>query len=92
MARKTTRAVPKATPGATLSWFEVENFNSPTLIDAVEDPVSLFIVENDDKKGTVVTPALTREKALRAILAESGQKLGEVWLDGLLGGVPEGDA
>lgn len=66
--------------------------HSPTLIDAVEDPASLFIVENDDKKGTVVTPALTREKALRAILAESGQKLGEVWLGGLLGGVPEGDA
>ena len=66
--------------------------HSPTLIDAVEDPASLFIVENDDKKGTIVTPALTREKALRAILAESGQKLGEVWLGGLLGGVPEGDA
>lgn len=64
--------------------------HSPTLIDAVEDPASLFIVENDDKKGTVVTPALTREKALRAILAESGQKLGEVWLGGLLGGVPDG--
>lgn len=66
--------------------------HSPTFIDAVEDPASLFIVENDDKKGTVVTPALTREKALRAILAESGQKLGEVWLGGLLGGVPDGDA
>ncbi len=66
--------------------------HSPTLIDAVEDPASLFIVENDDRKGTVVTPALTREKALRSILAESGQKLGEVWLGGLLGGVPDGDA
>jgi len=66
--------------------------HSPTLIDAVEDPASLFIVENDDRKGTVVTPALSRETALRAILAESGQKLGEVWLDGLLGGVPDGVA
>lgn len=65
--------------------------HSPTLIDAVEDPSALFIVENDDKKGTTVTPALTREKALRAILAESGQKLGDIWLDGLLGGVPDGD-
>jgi hypothetical protein len=62
--------------------------HSPVVVDAVRDPASLFIVESSEKKGTVVTPALTKEKALRAILAKSGQKLGDIWLDGTLGGVP----
>jgi predicted ATPase len=63
--------------------------HSPTLVDAVHDPEALFIVENDARQGTIVTPAIEKERALRAILAESGQKLGEVWLDGSLGGIPE---
>ncbi|UQA63466.1 AAA family ATPase [Polyangium aurulentum] len=62
--------------------------HSPVVVDAVKDPASLFIVENDDKRGTIVTPALEKEHALRSILAESGQKLGDVWLGGSLGGVP----
>ncbi len=65
--------------------------HSPVVVDTVSDPASLFIVENHDKHGTIVTPALEKEKALRAILAESGHKLGDVWLNGTLGGVPGTD-
>ncbi|WNG27189.1 AAA family ATPase [Cystobacter fuscus] len=64
--------------------------HSETVVNAVVDPEALFSVENDDKKGTIVTPATERETALKAILEESGQKLGDVWLDGSLGGVPGG--
>lgn len=62
--------------------------HSETVVNAVKDPGSLLIVENDDRKGTIVTPARNREAALDTILAESGQKLGDVWMDGSLGGVP----
>lgn len=62
--------------------------HSVTVVNAVRDPRSLFLVENDDSEGTTVTPALKREAALEAVLRESGQRLGEVWLDGSLGGVP----
>lgn len=62
--------------------------HSETVVNAVTDPEALFIVENDDKRGTFVTQATERESALRAILQESGQRLGDVWLDGSLGGVP----
>lgn len=62
--------------------------HSPVVVDAVKDPASLFIVENDERRGTTVTPALQKERALNVILAETGQKLGEVWLGGSLGGVP----
>jgi len=62
--------------------------HSETVVNAVQDPDSLFIVEGDEDTGTTVTPATTKEKALRAILMESGQQLGDVWLDGTLGGVP----
>ena len=63
--------------------------HSPTLINAVNDPEALYVVDNDRERGTVVTPALDKESALRAILAESGQKLGDLWLDGTIGGIPE---
>ncbi|MRG93512.1 AAA family ATPase [Polyangium spumosum] len=63
--------------------------HSPVVVDSVRDPASLYIVENHDKHGTIVTPALEKERALRTILANSGQKLGDVWLDGTLGGVPD---
>lgn len=66
--------------------------HSPTLIDAIDDPAALYIVENDGPSGTRVTAATEKEHALRAILAESGQKLGEVWMDGTLGGIPESEA
>lgn len=62
--------------------------HSPVAVDAVKDPAALFVVEKDPKRGTTVTPALEKERALRAILAESGQKLGDVWLGGTIGGVP----
>lgn len=62
--------------------------HSGTVVDSVKDPASLLIVENDDRKGTIVTPARDRESALDTILAESGQKLGDVWMGGALGGVP----
>jgi len=62
--------------------------HSETVVNAVQDPGSLFIVENDDRKGTLVTPARDKEAALDTILAETGQKLGDVWMDGSLGGVP----
>ena len=62
--------------------------HSETVVNAVADPDSLFIVEGDEDTGTTVTPATNKEKALRAILMESGQQLGDVWLDGTLGGVP----
>jgi len=62
--------------------------HSETVVNAVTNPETLFLVENDDKRGTIVTQATEREAALKAILEESGQRLGDVWLDGSLGGVP----
>lgn len=62
--------------------------HSETVVNAVTNPETLFLVENDDKRGTIVTQATERESALKAILEESGQRLGDVWLDGSLGGVP----
>jgi predicted ATPase len=62
--------------------------HSPVLVNAVKAPESLYIVENDEQKGTLAFPAEEKEHALRAILAASGQKLGDLWLDGSLGGVP----
>lgn len=63
--------------------------HSETVVNAVHDPESLFIVEADDRNGTTVERATSKETALRSILKESGQKLGDVWLDGSLGGVPQ---
>ncbi len=62
--------------------------HSETVVNAVKDPDSLFIVENDDVKGTTVEPARDRETALDTILKETGQKLGDLWMGGSLGGVP----
>ncbi|WP_309887757.1 AAA family ATPase [Archangium sp.] len=66
--------------------------HSETVVNAVNNPETLYLVENDDKRGTVVTQATAREAALKAILEESGQRLGDVWLDGSLGGVPGADS
>lgn len=63
--------------------------HSETVVNAVEDPASLFIVESTEQGGTTVQPAPSKENALVAILQETGQKLGDVWLDGSLGGVPQ---
>ena len=62
--------------------------HSPVLVNAIKNPDSLFIVENGEDKGTMVFPARDKEHALTSIMAESGQKLGDLWLDGTLGGVP----
>jgi predicted ATPase len=62
--------------------------HSPTVVDAVREPSSLYVVEQYGERGTTVTPAITKEKALDSILKESGKKLGEIWLEGGLGGVP----
>lgn len=61
--------------------------HSETVVNAVRDPKSLFIVESG-KNGTTVTPATTKESALESTLRESGQQLGDLWMDGTLGGVP----
>lgn len=61
--------------------------HSEVVVNAIRDPDSLFIVEQGDG-GTTITPALEKEHALRAILSESGQGLGDIWVDGMLGGVP----
>lgn len=66
--------------------------HSPTLIDTIRNPGSLYVVENNGLSGTSVKAATEKEHALRTILAESGQKLGEVWMDGTLGGIPESEA
>ncbi|MEQ1569231.1 MAG: AAA family ATPase [Myxococcota bacterium] len=63
--------------------------HSETVVSAIGDPRSLFLVERGDR-GTTVERATDREQALEEILRESGQKLGDVWIDGSLGGVPEG--
>ena len=65
--------------------------HSETMVNAVKDPASLFVVENDMVHGTRVVPANEKENALDAILRQTEQKLGDVWLDGTIGGVPEGD-
>ena len=62
--------------------------HSPVAVDAVADPANLYIVEHSTSAGTTVTQAVEKERALRAILSESGQSLGQVWLGGGLGGVP----
>ena len=63
--------------------------HSETVVNAVKDTAALYIVENHPQNGTSVTPANKCEEALDSILSESGQKLGDVWLDGTVGGVPE---
>ena len=64
--------------------------HSETVVNAVEDPSSLFVVENDERRGTTVSPATKKEAALDAILTETDQRLGDLWIDGTLGGVPRG--
>jgi predicted ATPase len=62
--------------------------HSETVVSSVEDPAALYVVENMDGSGTVLTPATDRETALATILKESGEKLGDIWIAGTLGGVP----
>ena len=57
-------------------------------MNAIQDPSALYVVENHDKHGTQVHPAREREESLDTILKETEQKLGDVWMDGSLGGVP----
>jgi predicted ATPase len=62
--------------------------HSNVVVDTITDPGALFVVEQPDDRGTTVTPARDKEHALDSILRESGMKLGQVWLEGGLGGVP----
>ncbi|MDD5306898.1 MAG: AAA family ATPase [Deltaproteobacteria bacterium] len=62
--------------------------HSTVVVDAIQNPSSLFIVEQESDAGTTATPALDKESALKSILEDSGKKLGEYWLEGGLGGVP----
>lgn len=61
--------------------------HSETVVNAIRNPQALFIVEQGDA-GTTIERSLAKEEALAAILSETGQRLGEVWMDGSLGGVP----
>ena len=62
--------------------------HSPIVIDSIEDPNCLMIVENTED-GTHVESATHRDQALQTILSESGQTLGGVWMGGSIGGIPE---
>lgn len=62
--------------------------HSPVVVNAIRDPASLYIVENDLTRGTTITPAVERDTALSQILNDSGERLGEVWMGGGLGGIP----
>ncbi len=56
--------------------------HSPVVVDAVADPDSLYLVESKGTGGTTVIPARAAEHSIDAILRESGQELGAVWVDG----------
>jgi predicted ATPase len=62
--------------------------HSPVVVDAVADPKTLFIVQHEGSQGTTVRRADECEATIEEILRESGQRLGAVWIDGTLGGVP----
>ncbi len=76
-----------AQEGATLRQ-TILTTHSPVVVDAVADPDSLYIIEQLGSAGTTAQPARGIEASIDAILRESGQKLGAVWVDGSLGGVP----
>jgi hypothetical protein len=61
--------------------------HSVEVVNGVKDPDSLLVVEVGDD-GTRIVPASEKEEALRAILRDTGEGLGEVWKGGTLGGVP----
>ncbi|MBM4362573.1 MAG: AAA family ATPase [Deltaproteobacteria bacterium] len=61
--------------------------HSETVVNAVRDPATLYVAETGDT-GTTVIPATSKESALGSILATTGQQLGDLWMDGSLGGVP----
>jgi predicted ATPase len=64
--------------------------HSPTVVNALTSPDSLFVVDQTDDAGTQIVPATSKEAALDSILKESGQRLGDLWVEGGLGGVPGG--
>lgn len=63
--------------------------HSETVVSAVADAGSLLITERQGERGTTVVPAKDRVDALDAILRETGQDLGDIWMGGSLGGVPQ---
>lgn len=84
------RAMIERAQDPTLSRQLLLTTHSETVVNAVRDPAALLVVENGSR-GTTVTRALDREKTLASILKESGQRLGDVWVQGELGGVPGGE-
>jgi predicted ATPase len=63
--------------------------HSETVVSAIVDPRALYVVEHGDR-GTTIQRAADRATSLDVVLRETGQRLGDVWIDGSLGGVPEG--
>ena len=64
--------------------------HSEIVVNEVTKPESLWVVESSDA-GTTVTEALHKESALRSIMEKTGEKLGDIWLGGGIGGVPGGE-
>ena len=64
--------------------------HSPVVVDATP-PSSLFVVERE-QGSTGITPARQIRADLTRRLAQSGMTLGEVWVDGILGGTPVAEA
>ncbi|MEZ4236419.1 MAG: AAA family ATPase [Myxococcota bacterium] len=62
--------------------------HSETVVSAIADVAALYLVEHDGR-GTHVSRAADREAELDTVLRQTGQRLGDIWLDGSLGGVPE---
>lgn len=62
--------------------------HSPSVVNEIRDPQTLFIV-NHGSAGTTVTPAVRAERKIRSLLRSSGSRLGDLWLNGSLGGVPQ---
>ncbi len=61
--------------------------HSVEVVNAIKDPNILFVCENS-AKGTTITKAINKESALVEMMSESGERLGDVWNAGSIGGVP----
>lgn len=62
--------------------------HSPEVVNAIAHPDSLFVVEQSNDDGTTITAVRDKEAAIDSILSDSGKRLGELWTEGGLGGVP----
>lgn len=62
--------------------------HSVEVVNAIKDPNILFVCESS-AKGTTITKAINKESALVEMMSESGERLGDVWNAGSIGGVPD---